>query len=142
MCRAYLHACLALLFILAPVAVTSALLARVFGAALLDCRTTFGAVSDELHYREEVQSFKEVGLAGGYSVVNERPAPARWSHFGPHGPAFPAFYGTLARAFGWRRTLRCHARGVGSAGGRSVRPYAGVPSGRGAGNRARKGDRR
>src|SRR5262249_23687506 len=42
------------------------------------------------------------GFGGGYFVVNERTAPAGWTHFGPHGPGFPVICGTLARIFGWR----------------------------------------
>jgi len=58
--------------------------------------------NDEILYWHETATFARVGWSGGYYVVKER--PARWSvtHFGAHGPAFPALYGLLGRVLGWR----------------------------------------
>jgi hypothetical protein len=98
-----LYGLVAFAFVLAPVAIPSALLARQFHASLLDCgpRPGLMGVCDEMHYWSEIECFKEVGFSGGYFVVNERPAPAGWTHFGPHGPGFPVLYGLPARLFGW-----------------------------------------
>jgi hypothetical protein len=94
---AALTACL----LLAPAGVVSVLLATKLNATLGDC----GPLGDDdAHYWDEVASYSRVGLGGGYFVANEQPAPARWTHFGPHGPAFPVFYGTLARFLGWRES--------------------------------------
>jgi hypothetical protein len=94
-------AALALCLLLAPAGIVSALLAAKFNATLGDC----GPLGDDdVHYWDEIASYSRVGFGGGYFVANEQPAPARWTHFGPHGPAFPVFYGTLARIFGWRET--------------------------------------
>jgi hypothetical protein len=99
--KALPYGLLAVVFLGAPAGVTSYLMARYFHASLLDCRPHYGVLSDEFHYWHEIDSFREVGFDTGYFVVNERPAPARWNHFGPHGPAFPVLTGMLARVFGW-----------------------------------------
>jgi hypothetical protein len=102
MLKSCLYVLLVLLFLLAPVAGSSALLARNCGATLADSAPIYGGSSDELHYWQQIDAFKAAGFGSGYFVVNERTAPAQWSHFGPHGPAFPVLYGTLARTFGWQ----------------------------------------
>jgi hypothetical protein len=103
MFKTLLYDLLVAVFLLAPAAVTSLLLAAYFNASLLDCSPQFGVMgrSDEMHYWSEIDSFKHVGFNSGYFVVDERPAPARWSHFGPHGPGFPMVYGGLGCVFGW-----------------------------------------
>jgi hypothetical protein len=104
MAKRIVHSLLVLAFLLTPATVTSLVLARQLNATLLDCKPNYGVMgrSDEMHYWEEIHCFQHVGFGGGYFVVNERPAPASWTHFGPHGPAFPVVYGSLARVFGWR----------------------------------------
>jgi hypothetical protein len=104
MAKKIVHGLLVLVFLLAPAAVTSLVLGRQLQATLLDCRPNYGVMglSDEMHYWEEIHSFQHFGFGGGYFVVNERTAPASWTHFGPHGPGFPVVYGTLARTCGWR----------------------------------------
>jgi hypothetical protein len=91
-------------FLVAPAAVVSLALATSLNATLADCGPlrTSTVFNDEAHYWNEVDSFARVGFRGGYFVVNERPAAAGWTRFGPHGPAFPVLYGSLARVLGWR----------------------------------------
>lgn len=60
-----------------------------------------GAVNDEILYWHQILTFKEVGWGGGYYTAQESIAPARFSHFYLHGPAFPILYGGPARLFGW-----------------------------------------
>jgi hypothetical protein len=97
--RRFLRPTLALCFLLAPAGVVSLSLAVSTGGTLLNSVPVW---SDELHYWNEVACFQRAGFRGGYCVVDERTAPAAWSHFGPHGPGFPVVYGGLARVFGWR----------------------------------------
>jgi hypothetical protein len=96
--RRWPRAALVVCFLLTPAVVVSLLLA-------VRLRTTLAACGplgdDDTHYWNEIVSFSSVGFDGGYFVANEEPAPARWTHFGPHGPAFPVLYGTLARCLGW-----------------------------------------
>jgi hypothetical protein len=99
--KACAYASLVLVFLLGPAFVTSALLARAFGTTLLDCRPIYGASSDEQDYWLQADGFQAVGFDIGYFVLNERPAPVGWTHFGSHGPAFPVLCGSLARVFGW-----------------------------------------
>ena len=58
--------------------------------------------SDEMHYWHEIDCYEQVGFRGGYFIVNEQTAPATWTHCGPHGPACPVIYGTIAHLCGWR----------------------------------------
>jgi hypothetical protein len=92
MAKKFLYGLLVVVLLVTPVAVTSILLATKLNATLLDCRPHDGVMgrSDEMHYWHEINCFKHVGLDGGYFVVNERPARATWTHYGPHGPGFPA----------------------------------------------------
>jgi hypothetical protein len=85
-------------FLLAPAAATSLALAVTARATLADCVPLW---SDEVHYWNEIACFARAGFGGGYCVPDERPAPASWCHFGPHGPGFPAVCGSLARLLGW-----------------------------------------
>lgn len=85
----------------APALATCGLLAWLFGATLLDY---FPAVSDELAYYQQIATFAAAGFGGGYFTFDERAAPAAFSRFGVHGPAFPVAYGTLGRLIGWTYT--------------------------------------
>jgi hypothetical protein len=88
---------LAIAFILAPAVVVSvALLAM--GGTLAQCVPTF---SDEIGYWNEIDCFRVAGFNAGYTGVDELVAPAKWSHFGTHGPAFAVLYGLPARLIGW-----------------------------------------
>jgi hypothetical protein len=91
-------------FVCAQPTVVSILLATRFNATLADCAPNRAdpLFNDEVHYWNEVAAFAGAGFGGGYFVINEHPAPATWTHFGPHGPGFPVLYGSLARLFGWR----------------------------------------
>jgi hypothetical protein len=103
MFKILLYALLATIFVSGPALVVSGLLDNYFHATLLDCNYRPGVLGrcDEMHYWCEIECFDRAGFKGGYSIVNEKPAAARWTHFGPHGPAFPVLCGTLARLFGW-----------------------------------------
>jgi hypothetical protein len=87
------------LIALLPVAVCAALIGHFFSSTFRDA---IPWENDEVAYWLQVAGFRHAGLDTGYFVVNERPAAAAFSRFGPHGPAFPALYGTIARVTGWR----------------------------------------
>jgi hypothetical protein len=57
--------------------------------------------TDEIQFWNEINSFRVVGFDSGYHVLNEQPAAAAFSHFGPHGPLFPSLLGSIARVSGW-----------------------------------------
>jgi hypothetical protein len=57
--------------------------------------------NDEIGYYLQTNAFVHKGLAGGYFTLSEKPAPARFSHFGVHGPLFPILYGLVGKAVGW-----------------------------------------
>ena len=69
----------------------------------------FGAVptdfvpwwNDEVVYWNEVAGFGRAGLDTGYVAVSGQTPSASFSRFGPHGPAYTVFYGSIARMFGW-----------------------------------------
>src|SRR5581483_6846119 len=82
----------------APFLMSGMLLAVLVGGRLWHCAPVW---SDELCYWNEVAAFEHAGLNGGYTVINERPARGSCFHFGPHGPAVPMLYGTVAKVFGW-----------------------------------------
>jgi hypothetical protein len=81
----------ALLFFLPP-SLSAALALASFPDALAGV-----AFNDDAVYRAEVAAFAVAGLNGGSFSVDEREAPAHWSPFGPHGPAYPALYGSVVR---------------------------------------------
>ncbi len=58
-----------------------------------------GNPTDEMDYFVQVRGFATYGLNVGYFGIEEHPAPAKFSHFGVHGPVFPVLYGALARIF-------------------------------------------
>ncbi len=91
---------LAALLLFAPPAVAGACLYH-FHSGPRDCVPAVW--NDEVHYWNEIACFARAGFKGGYCVLDERPAPANWTHFGPHGPAFPVIYGVPAHIFGWER---------------------------------------
>jgi len=57
--------------------------------------------SDEIYNWHQVATFRFAGFDGGYYTVNEEPSPLAFSRFYTHGPAYPAFFGTLGRFVGW-----------------------------------------
>jgi hypothetical protein len=86
---------------LAPLAITEFLIQRLFsGSTLVDFVPSYP--NDEIHYWHEIATFAEAGFGGGYYTYNEQPAPADFTHFGPHGPLFPLTYGTVGRVTGWQ----------------------------------------
>ncbi|MBI1279748.1 MAG: hypothetical protein GC179_16590 [Anaerolineaceae bacterium] len=60
--------------------------------------------NDEVSYWNQINTFREVGLNGGYFTINELEPPAQFTHFYTYGPWFPAIYGTIARIIGWNST--------------------------------------
>jgi hypothetical protein len=90
---------LGVLVVAAPAIITSALVATLFHASLLDY---FPLVSDEIAYQRQIAAFVEAGFNGGYFTAFERPAPFTFSHFSVHGPAFPVIYGLVGRFVGWQ----------------------------------------
>jgi hypothetical protein len=86
------------LFLATPLLITSGALAGL-GASLADCVAVWG---DEVIYWNEINTFARAGWNGGYCTYEEMPCRAAWCHFGPHGPAFPLLYGSVARLTGWR----------------------------------------
>lgn len=83
----------------APVLVATALAAHLFNAGPRDA---VPLADDEVAYWNQIAAFSRAGWHGGYHTVNEQPSRARFSRFGPHGPAFPIAYGIPGRLFGWR----------------------------------------
>lgn len=59
------------------------------------------AWTDEIDYWHEILTFRSVGFAGGYYGVDEATPMVPFLHFGAHGPAFPALFGSLSRFVGW-----------------------------------------
>jgi hypothetical protein len=82
-----------------PAVETSLLLYGFFRRTLLD--HVPGVVNDAIDYWLEAQAFAHAGFRGGYFTIDERPAPASFSHFGSHGPLFPMLHGTIGRLLGW-----------------------------------------
>lgn len=89
---------IALLIALTPALVTSLLVSSQLGARL---PVFHPAWSDEVINWQEVNTFKQVGLNGGYFTYEEQTAASEPLHFGNHGAAFPILIGSLARVFGW-----------------------------------------
>jgi hypothetical protein len=58
--------------------------------------------NDEVVYWNEAAVFAEAGFDGGYVTVHEEVAAAEFSHFGPHGPVFAIFHGSIGRVIGWQ----------------------------------------
>lgn len=82
-----------------PIVVSFALARLLLGGSLL---TAVPYVSDEVAYWTQVAAFDVAGFNGGYTTVDEQPARAAFSRFGPQGPAFPLLYGGIARLAGWQ----------------------------------------
>ncbi len=59
-----------------------------------------GFPNDETESFLEVRTFATYGFRGGHFGVAEVVAPASFSRFSTHGPAFAILYGSLARLFG------------------------------------------
>jgi len=89
-----------LFIILIPALVMTFLIYVRFHATVFDFQPSW---NDEIFYWHQTASFIAAGFSNGYYVFDEVPARAAFSHYGPHGPMFPALYGTLGRAFGWRQ---------------------------------------
>ncbi len=92
------HAGSVILIASLPVLVAAALARGLLGGSLLHAVPYVG---DEVAYWTQISAFQAAGFDGGYTTVNERPARAPFSHFGPHGPAFSMVYGLPARVTGW-----------------------------------------
>jgi len=86
-------------------------------AALLPAAIVFGLIAllfkagphqflpiwnDEVVYWNEAAVFAEAGFHGGYVTVHEEIAAAEFSRFGPHGPVFAIFHGSIGRVIGWQ----------------------------------------
>lgn len=82
-----------------PAALTLAIAAACWQAGPRDFLPLW---NDEVVYWNEAAVFRRAGFEGGYITVNEQPAAAAFSRFGPHGPAFAAIFGTIGRIGGWR----------------------------------------
>lgn len=82
---------------LVPAAVVLVLIAARYDAGPRDFLPVW---NDEVIYWNEIAVFAEAGFNGGYVTLHEVPAPAAFSRFGPHGPLFAIFHGTIARATG------------------------------------------
>jgi hypothetical protein len=83
----------------APSLLTLALVAGFWQAGPADFTTLW---NDETVYWNEAAAFIRAGFDGGYITVDEKPARASFSRFGPHGPAFAVLYGGIGRVTGWR----------------------------------------
>jgi hypothetical protein len=92
------HAGAVILIASLPVLVAAALARGLLGGSLLHA---VPYVSDEVAYWTQISTFQAAGFDGGYTTINEHPARAPFSHFGPHGPAFSMVYGLPARVTGW-----------------------------------------
>ena len=92
------HAATVVLVASLPVLVAAVLARGLLGGSLLHA---VPYVSDEVAYWTQISTFQAAGFDGGYTTVNEHPARAPFSHFGPHGPAFSILYGLPARVTGW-----------------------------------------
>jgi len=57
--------------------------------------------TDEFNYWRQIATFVAHGWDGGYYTVAERTAPAAFTRFGVHGPAFPVLYGLIGKVVGW-----------------------------------------
>ncbi|WP_140048994.1 hypothetical protein [Devosia lucknowensis] len=53
------------------------------------------AFSDDVTFNHQIRTFAAVGFSGGYYTIGELPPPASFTHFGAHGPFYPALYGLL-----------------------------------------------
>ena len=82
-----------------PAVEISLLLYSFFRRTLLDHIP--GVINDAIDYWLEAQAFAHAGFGSGYFTIDERPAPASFSHFGSHGPLFPVLHGMLGRVLGW-----------------------------------------
>ena len=96
----FLRGMLAAGVVLTPAIITLLLVYGYVGASLGDF-IPHNYPLDDLYYWRQIDTFRAVGLDGGYYVSNEQPAPADFTHFDPHGPYFPALYGLPARIVGW-----------------------------------------
>lgn len=71
-------------------------------ATLLDATPFIGKFgNDEVDYWMQVRAWVRAGFGSGQFGWEELPAPAGWTHFGPHGPIYHAGMGLVGRAFGW-----------------------------------------
>jgi hypothetical protein len=92
------RALVALAVAASPVIVAAVLCRALAGGSLSQA---IPYANDEIAYWNQVAAFAAAGFRGGFTIVDERPARATFSHFGPHGPAFPLLYGIPARIVGW-----------------------------------------
>jgi hypothetical protein len=89
---------LAWLLMMSTPALGAVVLIALLGVSLADFAPSS---SDEIGYYLQVNAFVHHGFSGGYFTICEHAAPARFSHFGVHGPMFPMLYGVLGKLFGW-----------------------------------------
>lgn len=82
---------------LAPIMVVSILLQVQFGASLLDYAPAW---NDEISHWHQAVSFAEAGFESGYYVLNENPAPAKFSKAYTWGPFPYVYYGLIMRVVG------------------------------------------
>ena len=89
---------------IALIASLPVLVAAIFARVLLGGSpvTAIPYVSDEIAYWTQIAAFQVAGFHGGYTTVDEQPARAAFSHFGPQGPAFAMLYGGVARLVSWQ----------------------------------------
>jgi hypothetical protein len=93
-----------LIFIVAATpSLVSYLLVTVNGYHVTDFLPTH---SDEVSYWNQINTFREVGMNGGYFTIYELAPAAEFTHFYTYGPWYPALYGTLARIIGWNATTQ------------------------------------
>ena len=86
------------IIILLPVLTTTLLVYFCFHVSITDFHVGW---IDEVIYRQEILTFKDVGFNGGYFSSDEQIAKSSFSHFGNHGPIFALIYGFISRVFGW-----------------------------------------
>jgi len=98
MSQKILYPLIALLVVLVPLMVGSALLALVHQATIFDAAPFW---SDELYHWHQSASFGAAGFESGYYTFDEQTARAPIFHYYAWGPFSYAIYGAFARFFGW-----------------------------------------
>jgi len=89
---------LTVLFVFTPAILTFVLILIIFKTTPL---SYIPNGSDQIDYWHETLTFIDYGFSGGQYSHNEKAAPAEFSGFGVHGPAYPILYGLLGRIIGW-----------------------------------------
>lgn len=81
-----------------PFILTFALVQGVLHASMANFLPVY---SDEIDYWHETATFIRAGFEGGYYTINELPAKASFTPFGPHGPVIILFWGLIGKVLGW-----------------------------------------